>query len=379
VTLVYKTRRKGPKTHVLVIGVGGYRHLPGGTGPMMRDPIAYGGLGQLSSPPESALAVRDLFLDSTPDAWQAPLGTVDLLVSPHPDDPWPDGRGVAYTEPTGTNIKKAFDRWKRRCNEDAWNVAIFYFCGHGLEGSEQYLLASDFGANENRKGENAIAIDSTIKGLWHCKAKTQCVFVDACRVVATAAQSAELGNALALATYVPGMQPVYVEHPLVLRAANSGSEAFGKPRQVSYFTRALVDALLGLAAQQDNNGDWVVTTESLAFKFSKVLSIVAPNVKPPRPEPGPPSELYRPPEPPAVHLTVGCEPGEALRSARLSCRHSTKAIRKERDPAAERWELDIEAGGYELAARFDDLYKNKRDFVLVDPPRLSRNLTVVRR
>jgi hypothetical protein len=164
--LVYEKLGDGPRTHVLGIGVGGYRHLDGGPSPM-GDPLLHGGVTQLSSPPLSALALRDRLVATNPDAWRAPLGSVDLLVSPHPEHPWPDGAGVKLEEPTMSNIKIAFDAWKKRCDSDSGNVAILYFCGHGLEKDEQYVLASDFGANENRMWENAIAVDSTIGGLSH--------------------------------------------------------------------------------------------------------------------------------------------------------------------------------------------------------------------
>ena len=148
----------------------------------MSDPYAFGGLGQLTSPPRSALELIDLFAGSDPGSWRAPLGTVDALISPHPADPQPRP-GMHFAEPTMANIERAFDAWWDGADRNADNVAILYFCGHGIEGDEQYLLASDFGATEHRPWSNAIAIDSTIKGRWHNRAQTRCVFIDACREV----------------------------------------------------------------------------------------------------------------------------------------------------------------------------------------------------
>jgi Caspase domain len=374
--LVYNRRRRGPQTHILVIGVGGYRHLIGGPRPM-RDPLAYGGLEQLSSPPVSAVAMRDRLLATEPDAWRAPLGSVDLLISPHPEDPWPAEQGVTFTEPTAGNIKQAFDRWMTRSDSDSGNVAVLYFCGHGLQGDEQYVLASDFGANEHRAWENAIAIDSTIKGLWHCKARTQCVFVDACRQGTIATQASPRIDAPALRNF-SSAEPVRVEYPLVLKAVDEGLRAFGRPREASYFTQALLKSVLGGAAEEeDGTGDWVVTTGSLAFKFDKVLAIVAPHLTPPRPDPGRSVELYRPPKPPSVDLTVGCEPPDALETARLVCRHQRKQFARERAPLKERWTLEVEAGYYEVEAQFEGgPYRPGKELLLADPPRRSRDVNV---
>jgi hypothetical protein len=375
--LVYENLGDGPRTHVLVIGVGGYRHLDGGPSPM-DDPLLHGGLTQLSSPPLSALALRDRLVATNPNAWRAPLGSVDLLVSPHPEHPWPDGAEVKLEEPTMSNIKSAFDAWKKRCDSDSGNVAILYFCGHGLEKDEQYVLASDFGANENRMWENAIAVDSTMGGLSHCEAETQCVFIDACREPSLAAQSSPRIDAPALATFNDQL-PDHRKHGLVLRSVDRGRPAFGLPGHVSYFTEALLEALLGAAAEEEDvTGDWVVTTGSLAFKFARVLAMVVPHLTAPRPEPGPSIDLYHPPDPPPVHVTVGCRPDEALGFARLSCRHQTKDIRRRRAPAARPWTLDVEAGYYKITATFErNRYERGTDLFLADPPERSRTVKVL--
>lgn len=384
-TLVYNARRSGPQTHVLAIGVGGYRHLPGYRNSpssrqrTMRDPLLYGNPKQLSSPPVSVLAVRDRVLATDPGAWRAPLGTFELLIAPHPDNPWPAGNGVKFTEPTWRNIKQAFDRWYRRCDSPG-NVAIFYFCGHGLEGDEQYVLASDFGGDDLSPWHNAIAIDSTIKGLWHCKAETQCVFIDACRGVTAATQSTPRIDARALATYSDD-NPTYVKYPLEIKAVARTEQAFGKLGEVSYFTEVLLQALLGAAAEEeDGTGAWVVTTGSVASNFYDVLEQVAPNrAGTPSPRAGRPAILYRPPIPPVVRLAVGCEPVAALGSARLSYRHQTKPKKADkRGPASEVWNVDVEAGYYYVAASFDqrDLYHDGEESVLARPPRYCRNVKV---
>ena len=50
----------GPRTHALVIGIGGYEHLKGGEGTPLPNLLQYGSLGQLTSPrdPRWRLAMR---------------------------------------------------------------------------------------------------------------------------------------------------------------------------------------------------------------------------------------------------------------------------------------------------------------------------------
>jgi hypothetical protein len=285
--------------------------------------------------------------------------------------------GIEFEEPTLGNIKTAFDAWWLRCDSDNGNVAILYFCGHGVQKDEQYVLASDFGANENRMWENAVAIDSTIWGLSHCKAETQCVFIDACREPSLAARASRRIDAPALASYNEEL-PNHRKYALVLRSVDEGQQAFGRPGQVSYFTEALLWALAGGAAEEeDATGEWVVTTGSLAFKFARVLALVNSRLTPPRPEPGISIALYRPPEPPSVHVTVECRPTEALPLARLSCRHQTKEIRWRRAPDARPWTLDTEAGYYRLTATFRERqYRRGTDVFVADPPARSRIVEV---
>jgi hypothetical protein len=248
-----------------------------------------------------------------------------------------------------------------------------------MEGDEQYVLASDFGADDLSPWHNAIAIDSTIKGLWHCRAETRCVFVDACRGVTAASQSSPRIDARALVTYSEA-RTTYVKYPLEVKAVARTQQAFGRPNEVSYFTKAVLHALLGAAAEEeDATGDWVVTTGSIASKFHDVLEDIAPNrAGDPSPKAGRPTILYYPPDPPPVKLAVGCEPHEALELASLSWRHHTKPLHDKRGRAPEIWKVEVEAGYYSVAARFDDpRYRDGEETVLAAPPRRSRNLKVL--
>ncbi len=77
--LFFDSGRVGPGTHALVIGVGGYPHLDGGTGTLIEDPLQYGNLGQLTSPPRSALAFANSLYESVHANWKAPLATIERV------------------------------------------------------------------------------------------------------------------------------------------------------------------------------------------------------------------------------------------------------------------------------------------------------------
>ena len=193
--LFFSTGKPGPGLHALVIGVGAYAHLEGGSGTEIEDPLRYGNLGQLTSPPRSALAFANWLRESNHDRWKAPLATIELLISPAPSDPDPAGSSLIFPDATIDGILAAFDAWTQRCGSDANNVAVFYFCGHGLQSEEQILLASDFGRYSNHF-RGAFAFDSTREAFLQRLPKTQCFFVDACREV-TVGVVENLGGATA--------------------------------------------------------------------------------------------------------------------------------------------------------------------------------------
>ena len=383
--LVYQRRLRGPQTHVLIVGVGGYRHLEGHPqGPRMRDPYSYGGLGQLTSPPVSAVEMIHTFRDADPDSWRAPLGTVDALISPHHRNPYPDGPGVSFTNPTAANLKRAYDAWWRRCNQHSDNVAILYLCGHGIQGDEQYFLASDFGASERRRWDNAIAVDSTIKGLWHNRAETQCVFVDACREIVPASKTIVPIRGTTLDQFTEG-DPTYYKYPLVLKAVAASERAFAREGSTAYFTRAVSKALSGAAAVEDDaTGEWAVTTAGIAAKIHDILTEVSPErTHTAEPTQGTSTSLRNLREPPLVILRVDCDPSAAHALAALSCDStidpSVHFERSGRD--AQTWELPLPAGYYTLAARFQATseYQNASRPVLASPPHRHPKLKVLRK
>lgn len=70
--------RKKLGTHAIVIGVGAYKYLPGGKGREILEQNE--GMGQLSSPPESARSFTDRLLKESNNP-KKPLASLQLLIS----------------------------------------------------------------------------------------------------------------------------------------------------------------------------------------------------------------------------------------------------------------------------------------------------------
>ena len=364
-----------PHTHVFLIGVGEYPFLQGGSaypGPSAGVPA----LGQLTSPQASVTALYTAIkhLHNT-TAWLTPLGSIEVVVSPYPD------ASSVMTEAapmpaTLQNIKIAYAEWKDRCNDHPDNVALFYFCGHGLEKGDQYLLTQDFGKDTNDPWSDAIAFNATRRAFHRCKAKTQLFFIDACRQVTATMLTQDL-------TSVPPIdRPDQITpdcaHFLTVKAAAFNENAFGRVNEPSFFVRALIAGLKG-GASEKLNGEWKVSTSSLANKIPEILGkIEASQNYPQRSESqmGGKQHIIKLAGPPKVSCTVDCEPGAALALADLSYRNVDTGGNETRPaPAPDPWQIDLEAGYYELEARFQaNQFKGAKNREFAAPPFVTTKL-----
>lgn len=268
-------RGNQPCTHVLCIGVGRYRHLPGGDGPLAEDPL---GLRQLASPPVSVKAFADWFLRpllGQPEGFfnpLAPLGTLRCLASA--GEPLaiqaPQGR-VQVDTATKANIAVGFAAWLSDLKSNPANVGVFYFCGHGLMVSDHYLLAEDFGEGM-QPWLNAFDISSTIRAVEREVKGALFFFIDACRQV-----SRELSLSVGAAPQAlrsPALaRPVLRSSLTGISATGEGQLAFAPPGgKVSRFTAALLRALSGYAGIKMAGQDcWDVDGETLASATRKLL------------------------------------------------------------------------------------------------------------
>jgi len=146
-----------PATHALVVGVGEYPWLIGGT--EQANAALAEGMGQLSSPPASARAITDWLLGSHADP-TAPLATIDLLLSAADGEQSyrPEGGDtVAVDMAEKEALVAAIRAWRTRCDSHPGNVALFFFCGHGVgRGFDLALLARDFGAEPEQPFDHSI-------------------------------------------------------------------------------------------------------------------------------------------------------------------------------------------------------------------------------
>jgi hypothetical protein len=156
-----------------------------------------------------------------------------------------------------------------RCSAQTTNVALFYFCGHGLNKTEQFLLPEDFGdPGMLDRWQNNINFDKMRVGMRSCKAKTQLFFVDACRETPFGMldQVDVTGDRLISSGFADS-----VDVSAVYYAAMQGKQAYGPDNDVTYFGQAVLKCLNGTAAKNPN-GEWIVTTASLGGTLPDMMS-----------------------------------------------------------------------------------------------------------
>jgi hypothetical protein len=242
---------KRPRTCVLVIGVGAYPHLKGGSGP--RAARTYN-LGQLSSPAVSAARFTDWLQDGFSNP-RAPVGTIDVLISPL--DP---AAAPAQTPATSGEVQDAFKAWLTECNTHPDNIAWFYFCGHGVrKGDDLALLLSDFGRGAN-SWSGALDFNETWARMRSAPgARTQLFFIDACQDT-----PAELANEGTPEMLVPVGAPLAARgrNAVALYAVEPGQQAGGARAEVSHFTQVVLEALGGKGAEVLRDS-WVVQAHTI--------------------------------------------------------------------------------------------------------------------
>lgn len=361
-----------PQTHVLIIGVGSYKHLPGGEGPVLKKTY---GLKQLTTPPLSAIALANWMIGTlnNPDV---PLGSVEMVLSPaQPYTNPKTGSTVDVVAATIDNIQTAFDIWYERCDRHPGNIAIFYFCGHGIARDNHYLLAEDFGASQNRPLQRSIDLERTHTGMARCKARTQLFLIDACREVPYQLQGIS-GDDRGVALIEGRIDSDMARDAPILSATMQGRKAFGPPESVTNFTSSLIRALDGAGADQVEDV-WRVTYLGIVKAVLDRLSrLIRPGAKQAeqlarsRGEGGD-AMLHVSPTRPMVPVRVFCQPPAGARYADLAVISLNDPTgRFARAPAPGEWDLEAPAGSYQLRAEFPERpsYRPFTDSVVAWPP-----------
>jgi hypothetical protein len=267
----------GPGTHVLAIGVGRYPHLLGGEpGKLAAKPL---GLKQLSSPPLSTAKLLEWCLAPTLEPTSAghsnpscPLASVEALIS--------SAIPVSIATPAGNqapeaatldNIDAAFSLWLDRVKSHNDNIGLFYFCGHGIMVADHYLLAEDFGRNNNKPWDRAFDVSNTIRAVEREVKGAVYFLVDACRMIALDV-AVTLGADPSALKAVDLKKEVTRQSLSVIKATGEGELAFALENKVSRFTDALHMALSGrCGVKAAGAATWDVDGETLASAVRKLL------------------------------------------------------------------------------------------------------------
>ena len=279
-TVLFDDDTPDPGTHVLVVGVGRYPHLVDGDArPPFQMPM---NMGQLESPPQSARRMAEWFLDAAggfhnPDR---PLRSLQMLCSARAPVSMPGAAGPQPVQgATLPAVRQAVKDWMARAGRNAENMAVFYFCGHGLSfgEAENSVLLEGFGSDATNPMADAVWIDGLRMGVMrHCAAKYQVYLIDACRTPPAAAfletfGGAETGDPLVAAGVSRKLRdkvaPVYFATSLL-------SPAYGVPDQPSLFTQGLLQSMRG-PASRDRDDHWEVQVPALAEGINKCVASMA--------------------------------------------------------------------------------------------------------
>ena len=390
------------QTHVLIIGVGLYPFLPEGGGPIATKTL---GLKQLTSPPISASVIADWALGELNNL-DAPLGSVELLLSQNDNmqgeiaplknvykpgvkaalklgvDP-----GTAISTPLAefSEIKQAFGRWFERLNRLEENIALFYFCGHGVEAADRYLLPSDYGKDKLVPFSEFINFTQTFNKMNRCKAQTQCWFLDCCRdqpsEVKSAAATGSVGQSL-IGDIAGGP---FSRNAPIFHAAAIGKSATGPPGKQSYFVEALTQCLngTGVSPRLDDSDPYAVSTASLGSALSSVIPWLekqnfdvsmsyeiggSTNL--------PPKRIHFPAEPFEVLASILCIPDKAHTIATLDLADSQGISHLRGATSSEPWRLKVHSGACTIKGTFASDFKDFAREVRAFPPIMNKTIQV---
>ncbi|MEU8852757.1 caspase family protein [Streptomyces sp. NPDC048564] len=265
-TTVWESGLTGPAAHALVIGVGAYDRFQGGPKYVKgRKGDRYSRwLSQLASPPASARALCEGLLEEFRDLpGGLSLGSLEAVVSAEEEMvlKGDDGAEVPLGPATLAGVEDAFEAWYDRCDSHPDNVALFFFCGHGIQVGRgpQALLLQDTGENVRDYFRTSVDLHALVEGMEENSARIQCFFVDACRNAPERLYEEEEVRATRL--LAPPRRP-RARDRVVVHSTQLGTKAHGPLGGVTRFTEAVLRALV--TPESDSTGRaWAVTTETV--------------------------------------------------------------------------------------------------------------------
>lgn len=359
-SLIHSSSDNGPGLHALVIGVGAYPHLIGGSGTLF---AGHEGMAQLTSAPVSATTFAEWLL--RPDGYHhphVPLRSVRLLLSKKNEEGAAEAgfrhpaTDAVHTVPPATlhEVEQAVEAWVAELNTAEENRGLFFFSGHGVSaGLEQWLLLSDFGVAGRNPYEPAIRFSGFHFGMGSVAAREQLYFLDACRSHSDEA-AATFGNA---GTPLVGPNPRArfdrERQPPVFNATLKGADAFGRRGKPSFFTEALLEALKGGGSDDsDDDGRWKVETNTLNRVVQWLIGRTARRERLSLAQINSGfemSSLYFSylQEPPLTPVGVACDPDDATASAVFAAGEDVRWCAADRDPL-------LPLGEHRFTAEFAD-------------------------
>jgi len=353
---VYENKKiKGPATHAIVIGVGHYRHLPGGKGKKAANTW---GLRQLSSPPHSARAIARWLIEEFEHPTK-PLASVSMLVADPSDAKFSyrareKAKNIRLLDANFSNVATAVSQWHARGNRNEKNLLLFFFCGHGFElGTDLALLFSDFAADPLAPLDAALDFRRFRAGMEDCAARQQCYFIDACRTESEllTGNLNQAGRPIIQRTGAYNTRSALRQGP-VFHSTLAGASAFATKRQPSHYTSALIEALSGAGAG-DETGQWQVRTNSLNAALGYLLRDASQRLQLPEAQiisTDDLSEIDLNVVPSArVPVIVTCDPESANRQAAFSCESGSSKFK--RPPKSGDWRLSIPADFYDIGVK----------------------------
>jgi hypothetical protein len=356
-----------PATHAIVIGVGDYPHLNGGTSTLT---TLDGGLNQLSSPPESAREVVTWLLDKFTNV-DKPLASLSLLIS-EKDGPQPLAHArlpAPFTpkEATIAHVKQAVRDWKDLGDKNEENLVLFFFCGHGVASGldSMTLLVSDYGKDNNMPMEGAVDFAAMHRGMAQCKASYQCYFVDACRTVDDIASNTT-AQGEAIIQDNKNRPSGWDWNYAILYSTLAGEKAYGRKNKPSFYTEELILGLNGTGANSRNGaGAWRVSTNDLCTAVHRGLSHRGKKIKSPMASLVD-FEFHELTADPIVPVWVYCEKNSDTDQALFKCLQGGNII-CERPPQPDKWRHHIPHGMYDFKAEVGTR-SGQRDGSIVMPP-----------
>lgn len=243
-----------PATHVVLVGCEDYPNLAA---------AGYGDGARLGSPRRSVEAMANWFLGGTdgmapapgqpPDQAfhnpDAPLGSLELIVSPAHDYVTPANVSMPVTRSTLANVREAHKRWLARLGANASSRGVFYFCGHGVgDGVDQYLIADDFGEDAEDPWQAAFHVSNTCQVAIRKTRANLLFLIDACMEFSPDV----LFQIVSPQPLVGGSRKgdALCTDWVVLRATTTNRLAYADPQGTARFTTALLKALRGHCGQQ---------------------------------------------------------------------------------------------------------------------------------